>query len=61
MMEGENVEALSLPFSSIAALRQHKLSAPFGGTCADDKKALTNLSNISSKPWTFVTFGPSQK
>ncbi|WP_157255355.1 hypothetical protein [Pedobacter sp. Leaf216] len=61
MMEGENVKALSLPFSFLTALRQHTLSAPFGGTCADDQKALTNLSDISSKPWTFVTFGPSQK
>jgi hypothetical protein len=25
------------------------------------QKALTNLSDISSKPWIFVSFGPSQK
>jgi hypothetical protein len=25
------------------------------------KKALTNLSDIRSKPWVFVSFGPSQK
>ncbi|MGN7990695.1 hypothetical protein ACTJKC_25385, partial [Pedobacter sp. 22226] len=29
--------------------------------CADELKALTNLSDIRSKPWVFVSFGPSQK
>ncbi|WP_157255359.1 hypothetical protein [Pedobacter sp. Leaf216] len=54
MMEGENIKALSLPFSFIVALRQHTLSAPFGGTCADDQKALKDLSDISSKPFSYA-------
>jgi len=31
------------------------------GACAAGNKALTSLSDSSSKPWIFVSFGPSQK
>jgi len=31
------------------------------GACAAGNKALTNLSDSSSKPWIFVSFGPGQK
>jgi len=41
--------------------RQRTLPDFSSGTCAAGKKALTNLSDRSSKPWVFVSFGPSQK
>jgi len=31
------------------------------GACAAGNKALTSFSDSSSKPWVFVSFGPSQK
>ena len=60
MMEGENVKASAKTFTSPLPKAAHPFR-PFVGTCAAAIKALTNLSDIRSKPWVFVTFGPSQK
>ncbi|KQR72323.1 hypothetical protein ASF92_03260 [Pedobacter sp. Leaf176] len=59
MVEGENVKAFVQTFM----LPLPKAARPprfFIGACAAANKALTNLSDIRSKPWVFVTFGPSQ-
>jgi len=60
MMEGENVKAYAKTFTSPLPKAAHPF-LPFVGTCAAALKALTNLFDIRSKPWVFVTFGPSQK
>jgi len=61
MMEGENVKAFAPPFN--LPLSRGSTPSPIlhRGLVLATKKALTNLSDISSKPWVFVSFGPSQK
>jgi len=49
MMEGENVKACVKTFHAITA-KAARLSRPLVGACAAENKALTNLSDISSRP-----------
>jgi len=60
MMEGETLKLLHL-LSTYHSPEAARPPRSFIGACADDLKALTNLSDIRSKPWVFVSFGPSQK
>jgi hypothetical protein len=50
MMEGENVESFDHNLSTHHYPRQRILPDPSSGACAAALKALTILSDISSKP-----------
>jgi len=53
MMEGENVKALA-PLSIYHFLEAARPPQSVIGACADDLKALTNLSDIRSKPFSYA-------
>ena len=53
-MEGENVKACVKTFHAITA-KAARLSRPLVGACAAENKALTNLSDISSRPLLFAS------
>jgi hypothetical protein len=60
MMEGEAVETCALSFPN--PKNQNRGKNDFSSfLAAVANKVSTSLSDIRSKPWVFVSFGPSQK
>ncbi|QXU42971.1 hypothetical protein [Pedobacter sp. D749] len=54
MMEGENVKALAPPFNQPLPLGSTPSPIFHRGLVLATKKALTNLSDISSKPFSYA-------
>jgi len=61
MMAGENVKAFAPPFnlpqprgSASSPIFHQPVPKLFGRACAGDRKALTNLSDIRSRPFSYA-------